>query len=85
VNAIPHDVFLEVDLRSESAAELAKLDGQLMDIVAKAVDLENKARSTRYGPVTYEAKVIGQRPAGRTDETSAIVQITQAAGQRPGL
>ena len=85
VNAIPHDVFLEVDLRSESAAELAKLDAQLNDILVKAVALENKARSTQYGSVTYEAKVIGERPTGRTDEAAPIVQITQAASRALGF
>jgi len=85
VNAIPHDVFLEVDLRSESAAELARLDKQLNDIIANAVALENKARSIQYGPVTYEAKVIGERPTGRTDQAADIIQITQAAARALGF
>ena len=85
VNAIPHDVFLEVDLRSESASELARLDKQLNDIMANAVALENKARSTRFGPVTYEARVIGERPTGRTDEAAAIVQTTRAASKALGF
>lgn len=85
VNAIPHDVFLEVDLRSESAEELARLDGQLKQILANAVDQENKARSTEYGKVTYEAKVIGERPTGRTDEMADIVQYTRAASKALGF
>jgi di/tripeptidase len=85
VNAIPHDVFLQVDLRSESAAELARLDKQLNDIMANAVASENKARSTRFGPVTYEAKVIGERPTGRTDESAAIVKFTHAASKALGF
>jgi tripeptide aminopeptidase len=79
VNAIPNAVFMEFDMRSESAAELAKLDHQLIAILDAAVAGENAARSTRYGKVSYEAKLIGERPAGATDPKAQIVQVTQAA------
>lgn len=79
VNAIPHAVFMEFDMRSESADELAKLDQSLIAILDKAVSAENTSRSTRFGPVTYQAKVIGERPAGQTDGTSKIVLTTAAA------
>lgn len=79
VNAIPHDVFMDFDTRSESADELAKLDKQLIAILDKAVADENAARSTRFGKVSYEAKVIGERPAGHTDPNAGIVKSTHAA------
>src|SRR3990167_6234175 len=79
VNSIPHDVFMEFDMRSESAAELAKLDQTLIGILDKAVAGENAARSTRAGAVGYTAKVIGERPAGATPETAEISVLTQAA------
>lgn len=79
VNSIPHDVFMEFDMRSESAAELAKLDQALIGILDKAVAGENAARSTKAGSVSYAAKVIGERPAGATPETADIVVLTEAA------
>ncbi|WP_421932561.1 M20/M25/M40 family metallo-hydrolase [Phenylobacterium sp.] len=79
VNAIPSEVFMDFDLRSESAAELARLDAKLQTILTQAVEGENAARSTRYGKVSFEAKVIGERPAGRTDPKAAIVTQTHAA------
>ena len=52
VNAIPNEVWVEVDMRSASAAELAKLEGQFLDLVPRAVAAENGARSTSAGKVS---------------------------------
>jgi tripeptide aminopeptidase len=79
VNSIPNAVFMEFDMRSESAAELAKLDRSLIGILDKAVAGENAARSTKDGKVSYEAKVIGERPAGNTPASADIVVLTAAA------
>ena len=79
VNAIPNSVFMEFDMRSESAEELAKLDQRLISILDNAVRAENAARSTRFGTVSYQAKVIGERPAGRTEPNAKIVLTTVAA------
>jgi tripeptide aminopeptidase len=79
VNAIPNEVFMDFDMRSESAEELAKLDKKLVGIFDKAVEGENAARSTRFGKVSYEAKVIGERPTGATPPDAAIVMTTHAA------
>ena len=79
VNSIPNSVFMEFDMRSESADELARLDQTLVGILDKAVEGENAARSTKDGKVSYEAKVIGERPAGFTDPKADIVVLTAAA------
>jgi acetylornithine deacetylase/succinyl-diaminopimelate desuccinylase-like protein len=79
VNAIPNEVWIEVDLRSEDAAELAHLEARFRTLVAEAVAAENRARSTRDGPVTAETIPIGDRPAGRTSEASDLVRIARAA------
>ncbi|MBX6741617.1 MAG: M20/M25/M40 family metallo-hydrolase [Acetobacteraceae bacterium] len=79
VNAIPNEVWMEVDLRSQSAEELAKLEQRFLDGVHSAVAAENAARSTREGPVTVEIKPIGDRPAGNTPVQSEIVQLATAA------
>lgn len=79
VNSIPSEVFMEFDMRSESAAELAKLDKTLIGILDGATAAENAARSTRFGKVSYDPKVIGERPAGGTPADAPIVTLTAAA------
>ncbi|MBW8813170.1 MAG: M20/M25/M40 family metallo-hydrolase [Caulobacterales bacterium] len=85
VNSIPDSIWLEVDMRSESAEELAKVDRRFQEIVKAAVDAENAARSTRAGKITAELKLIGERPTGATREDAEIVQVTAAAVKAAGL
>jgi acetylornithine deacetylase/succinyl-diaminopimelate desuccinylase-like protein len=79
INAIPDSVWLEVDLRSESADELAKLEGRFHAVVAGAAAAENQARSTRNGRITVTTTRIGDRPAGSTDHDSDLVHYAAAA------
>jgi tripeptide aminopeptidase len=85
VNSIPDKVFMEFDMRSESAAELAKLDTRFQAIVAAAVEGENRARLTREGKVAADLKVIGERPAGSTAETTELVRLARDAVAAQGL
>jgi acetylornithine deacetylase/succinyl-diaminopimelate desuccinylase-like protein len=85
VNAIPAEVWLEVDMRSASADELAKLEKQFLAIVPKAVAAENAARSTAPGKISAELKPIGDRPAGKTDPNADIVRFADAAYRSEGL
>ncbi len=84
VNSIPDAIWLEVDMRSESAEELAKLDKQFLQIVKDAVAAENKARNTRFGEVSADVKLIGDRPTGATREDAEIVRATTAAVKAAG-
>lgn len=79
VNAIPNEVWMEFDMRSEDAAELAKVEQALLAAVDRAVEGENRERSTKEGPITVEKKVVGDRPAGRTADDADIVQYATAA------
>jgi tripeptide aminopeptidase len=79
INSIPNTVWTDFDLRSESAAELARLEATFLDLMAKSVAAENAARSTRNGAVTTDIAKIGDRPAGRTAEDSDLVRLAQAA------
>ncbi len=79
INSIPNSVWTEFDLRSESPAELARLEATFLDLIAQSVTAENVARSTRNGLVTTDIMKIGDRPAGRTDETSELVRLAHAA------
>jgi acetylornithine deacetylase/succinyl-diaminopimelate desuccinylase-like protein len=85
VNSIPEEVWLEVDMRSESAEALARLEQSFLAGVERAVAAENAARSTREGKVTAELKPIGDRPAGQTGEGADIVRFATAAWKAEGI
>jgi acetylornithine deacetylase/succinyl-diaminopimelate desuccinylase-like protein len=78
VNSIPFENWMELDLRSESPVELAKLDKSVNMLVTQAVDEENRTRSTVQGRITVEMKLIGDRPSGETPKTSPLVQTAAA-------
>ncbi|MES2336701.1 MAG: M20/M25/M40 family metallo-hydrolase [Pseudomonadota bacterium] len=79
VNAIPSEVYVDIDMRSEDAAALAALEKRVLGIVAASVSAENAARSTRVGKVSADPQPIGDRPAGSTPVGSALAQTTAAA------
>jgi tripeptide aminopeptidase len=85
VNSIPAEVQMVVDLRSESCAELKKVNDAFLGIVSEAVAEENKARSTREGPITADPALIGDRPCGETLMTTPIVQTAAAVIKAFGL
>ena len=85
VNSIPFESWMEVDLRSESAVELEKLNETMIGLFNQAVAEENKARSTAQGPVTLDLKLVGDRPTGQTPRDSLIVQTAAAAIRAAGL
>jgi tripeptide aminopeptidase len=88
VNAIPFEAWFEVDLRSADAAALAGLDARFKTLVDSAVMAEN-ARWNKPGQVSATLTIVGDRPAGATAETSAIVRAarsaTAAVGERLAL
>jgi acetylornithine deacetylase/succinyl-diaminopimelate desuccinylase-like protein len=85
VNAIPESASAEIDMRSESAAELARLEQSFLAAVQRAAAAENEARSTGEGPVIAEARPIGDRPAGQTPESADIVRFAAAAYRSEGV
>ena len=85
VNSIPFESWMEVDMRSESRAELEKLNETFMGVLNEAVAEENKARSTRLGAITLDLKLVGDRPSGVTPRDGAIVQTAAAAIRALGM
>ena len=77
VNSIPFEAWMEVDLRSEDAAALAELDARLRQAVDAAVTAENE-RWRHPAKVTLELALVGDRPAGRTSDTSDIVKAASS-------
>jgi acetylornithine deacetylase/succinyl-diaminopimelate desuccinylase-like protein len=85
VNAIPSESWMDVDLRSESPTELAKLSEQFILQMRAAAEDENLARSTTEGRIDVETRLIGERPPGSTPLNSPIVQISDAVVQKFGI
>ena len=76
---------MDVDMQSESCAELKKVNDAFLALVRQAVDEENGARSTREGKIEADPKLIGDRPCGETPPTSPIVQTAAAVVKAFGL
>jgi tripeptide aminopeptidase len=85
VNSIPAEVSMDVDIRSESCAELANVDATFLSIVKSAVADENRVRSTREGRIEADLRVIGERPCGETSMDAPILKTTAAVVQAFGL
>jgi acetylornithine deacetylase/succinyl-diaminopimelate desuccinylase-like protein len=84
VNSIPTSAWMDVDMRSESVAELKRVEDRLLKIVQDAADGENLARSTREGRITVDAKLVGDRPAGSIEVDAPFVQTARAAIEAGG-
>jgi tripeptide aminopeptidase len=85
VNSIPNEVWMDVDLRSESPQQLNKLADEFIKQMNSAAEDENRARSTNQGKISVEAKVIGERPSGITAVDSPIVKLAAAAVNKFGF
>ena len=79
INAIPEEVWVEVDLRSTSPAELGRIDAEMHRLIATAVENENARGDTANGPIRAEAARIGARPAGGTAHDQRIVTASMEA------
>ena len=85
VNSIPNEVWMDVDIRSESPQQLNKLSDEFIKQVRAAVDEENRTRSSNQGKISVDAKVIGERPSGITPADSVIARTAAAAAVKFGL
>jgi acetylornithine deacetylase/succinyl-diaminopimelate desuccinylase-like protein len=89
VNVIPREAAMDVDLRSESAEELMRLDAYFRRAVREAADDENLARRPNDPPLELDLKLIGDRPSGETAPDANLVRIAEEAtryfGHRPRL
>jgi acetylornithine deacetylase/succinyl-diaminopimelate desuccinylase-like protein len=88
VNSIPEDVTMRVDLRSASSDELAKLEKSLREALDKSV-LEvsvsrGRKRENSAPTLSYEMKLIGNRPAAELKPNSRILATVQAVDQHLG-
>jgi tripeptide aminopeptidase len=88
VNSIPFEGSMEVDMRSESATELANVDAKIQKILRDALAAEN----ARWpGPRAAAAKLslvidtIGIRPTGGQADAAPIVQTALNAAKVLGF
>ena len=75
VNSIPNTITMEFDMRSASPANLKTVETQFLKLIEDNVAAENAARDTRFGKISATPELIGDRPAGITPATDALVQI----------
>jgi acetylornithine deacetylase/succinyl-diaminopimelate desuccinylase-like protein len=77
VNAIAAEARLTLDMRSNSAEELLRVEERVLGLVREAVAEEN--RRWEAGAVEVEIKLIGDRPAGTVPEDSPVVRVARRA------
>lgn len=73
VNTIAGDAKMAVDIRSNETASLLETEKNIMAAIEKGVEQENE-RWKSDGTITFDTKLIGDRPAGKTPTDSVIVR-----------
>ncbi len=84
INSIPRLAWLELDVRSTSAAVLSDLERTIRATVATAVLSENQRRLAGSEPVRAEIVQLGNRPCGELDAGSPLVRLAFDATRRIG-
>ena len=78
VNSVPFESWMEVDMRSESPASLARIEQAFLVAVDRGAAEENELR--RGGdPLQAIKEKIGNRPSGELDPSTPVIQRTLAA------
>lgn len=78
VNAIAAEAELGLDMRSNSAAELKKLEERILALAREAAAEEN-ARWNQKDVIKVELKLVGDRPAGAGSLDSPMVHAARRA------
>lgn len=81
VNSIPIEVSMEIDLRSESAAELAALDERIRAALRFGLEEEKRRWPESKAPLDLAIETMGLRPAGAQSDEAPIVQQALAAAK----
>ena len=76
---------MDVDIRSESCAELEKVDAAFLGIVKSAGRRREPRAVDARGQIEADPKVIGERPCGETSMEAPILKTTAAVVQAFGL
>ena len=76
VNAIAAEAELGLDMRSNSSAELKKLEEQILQLARDAADEENK-RWNQKDVIKVDFKLVGDRPAGASSPESPMLHAAR--------
>jgi len=79
VNVIPDGAWCELDIRSEDAAALGRLEAEVEEALRAAIAEANGRRRRGTRALSFEIQVIGDRPTGSTPPASPIVRAARAA------
>src|SRR5580658_2794815 len=82
VNSIPEFATARFDLRSLEAEQLVRLEVELHRAVEDAVFIANERTG---GPVQFLIERIGDRPAGRLDSDSPLLEALHAVDRHLGI
>ena len=85
INAIAPEAAISVDLRSESPAELERLDASVRQAVAEAASAERARWPASKAPLRVQIDTLGIRPAGSLPESAPLVRAATAAAQQLGV
>lgn len=83
VNTISASANMLIDMRSVSPVALTELEDQVITILKKAAEEENKRWDTDQ--IQVDIKLVGDRPAGSQPEDSIIVQASLASANVLGF
>jgi acetylornithine deacetylase/succinyl-diaminopimelate desuccinylase-like protein len=85
VNVIPEQARMDVDLRSTSEAELARLEEFLLKAINQAITEENALRAASGLRLRSDVKLIGHRPSGETPQHAMLVRMAVEASRALGI
>lgn len=85
VNSIPISVSMEVDLRSESASELANLDERFRAALQSALEAEKARWPDSKAALELKIETMGLRPAAEPADSLPIIQKTLEAAKKLGI
>ncbi|HXA56984.1 MAG TPA: M20/M25/M40 family metallo-hydrolase [Candidatus Acidoferrum sp.] len=74
VNSIPAEASVKVDLRSESEAELSRMESALRDAMQGGMNAEISSRRAGSDSLKMKVTSLGSRPAGKLADTSPLLQ-----------
>ena len=78
VNSIPYRASSKVDIRSESSAEIERLEAALREAIQGGADEEMNAARLRHAKLEVEIKIIGERPGGEMADEAPLVEAVRS-------
>jgi len=85
VNSIPESASMRVDIRSTSGEQVERLEKALRQALDQAVAQETQGRGGSRDGLSWELKLIGDRPAARLHEPSRLLAVMQAVDGYLGI